>query len=113
MKFQDEKEVYIKIRDVIKNKLLNISLIGKYKSYDSSENYVQNKLNQIEENKTEVQNINIAKNIEYKVKENNEYENKDQETIKINEREDLSTFKSFKEALEEKNHIDKSKRRFT
>ena len=109
VKFQDEKEVYIKIRDVIKNKLLNISLIGKYKSYDSSENYVQNKLNQIEENKTEVQNINIAKNIEYKVKENNEYENKDQETIKINEREDLSTFKSFKEALEEKNHIDKSK----
>lgn len=109
VKFQDEKEVYIKIRDVIKNKLLNISLIGKYKSYDSSENYVQNKLNQIEENKTEVQNINIAKNIEYKVKENNEYENKDQEAIKINEREDLSTFKSFKEALKEKNHIDKSK----
>ena len=109
VKFQDEKEVYIKIRDVIRNKLLNISLIGKYKSYDSSENYVQNKLNQIEENKTEVQNINIAKNIEYKVKENNEYENKDQEAIKINEREDLSTFKSFKEALEEKNHIDKSK----
>ena len=109
VKFQDEKEVYIKIRDVIKNKLLNISLIGKYKSYDSSENYVQNKLNQIEENKTEVQNINVAKNIEYKVKENNEYENKDQETIKINERDDLSTFKSFKEALEEKNHIDKSK----
>ena len=109
VKFQDEKEVYIKIRDVIKNKLLNISLIGKYKSYDSSENYVQNKLNQIQENKTEVQNINIAKNIEYKVKENNEYENKDQEAIKINERDDLSTFKSFKEALEEKNHIDKSK----
>ena len=109
VKFQDEKEVYIKIRDVIKNKLLNISLIGKYKSYDSSENYVQNKLNQIEENKAEVQNINIAKNIEYKVKENNEYENKDQEAIKINERDDLSTFKSFKEALEEKNHIDKSK----
>lgn len=109
VKFQDEKEVYIKIRDVIKNKLLNISLIGKYKSYDSSENYVQNKLNQIQENKTEVQNINIAKNVEYKVKENNEYENKDQEAIKINEREDLSTFKSFKEALEEKNHIDKSK----
>ncbi|MFR7666762.1 MAG: hypothetical protein ACLU2J_05770 [Clostridia bacterium] len=45
--------MYIKIRDVIKNKLLNIN-IGKYKSYDSSENYVQNKLNQIEENKTEV-----------------------------------------------------------
>ena len=109
VKFQDEKEVYIKIRDVIKNKLLNISLIGKYKSYDSSENYVQNKLNQIEENKTEVQNINVAKNIEYKVKENNEYENKDQEAIKINERDDLSTFKSFKEALKEKNHIDKSK----
>ena len=109
VKFQDEKEVYIKIRDVIKNKLLNISLIGKYKSYDSSENYVQNKLNQIEENKTEVQNINIAKNIEYKVKENNEYENKDQEDIKINEREDLSTFKSFKEALKDLNHIDKSK----
>ena len=31
------------------------------------------KTNQIEENKTEVQNINVAKNIEYKVKENNEY----------------------------------------
>ena len=32
VKFQDEKDVYIKIRDLIKNKLLNISLIGKYKS---------------------------------------------------------------------------------
>ena len=32
--------------------------------------------------------------IEY-VKENNEYENKDQKAIKINERDDLSTFKSF------------------
>ena len=66
------------------------------RSYDSSENYVQNKLNQIEENKTEVQNINVAKNIEYKVKENNEYENKDQEAIKINERDDLSTLKLLK-----------------
>ena len=33
VKFQNEKDIYIAIRDIVKNKLLNISLIGKYKSH--------------------------------------------------------------------------------
>ena len=113
VKFQDEKDVYIKIRDLIKNKLLNISLIGKYKSYtNNNENYVQNKLNHLGENNLEEkvetssnQNINQNKiDFEYKT------EPKEQDTLSlkeepkeynIDEREDLSSFKSFKEALEE------------
>ena len=113
VKFQDEKDVYIKIRDLIKNKLLNISLIGKYKSYtNNNENYVQNKLNHLGENNLEEkvetssnQNINQNKiDFEYKT------EPKEQDTLRlkeeskeynIDEREDLSSFKSFKEALEE------------
>ena len=113
VKFQDEKDVYIKIRDLIKNKLLNISLIGKYKSYtNNNENYVQNKLNHLRENNLEEkvetssnQNINQNKiDFEYKT------ESKEQDTLSlkeepkeynIDEREDLSSFKSFKEALEE------------
>ena len=87
VKFQDEKEVYIKIRDIIKNKLLNISLIGKYKSYtNTNEDYVQNRLNHLGENN----------NLEEK------------EEYNIDEREDLSSFKSFKEALEEKNSKEKN-----
>ena len=87
VKFQDEKEVYIKIRDIIKNKLLNISLIGKYKSYtNTNEDYVQNRLNHLGENN----------NLEGK------------EEYNIDEREDLSSFKSFKEALEEKNSKEKN-----
>ena len=113
VKFQDEKDVYIKIRDLIKNKLLNISLIGKYKSYtNNNENYVQNKLIHLGENNLEEkvetssnQNINQNKiDFEYKT------ESKEQDTLSlkeepkeynIDEREDLSSFKSFKEALEE------------
>ncbi|MDU1202727.1 MAG: DNA mismatch repair endonuclease MutL [Clostridiales bacterium] len=121
VKFQDEKDVYIKIRDLIKNKLLNISLIGKYKSYtNNNENYVQNKLNHLGENNLEEkvetssnQNINQNKiDFEYKT------EPKEQDTLSlkeeskeynIDEREDLSSFKSFKEALEENENEDYEK----
>ena len=121
VKFQDEKDVYIRIRDLIKNKLLNISLIGKYKSYtNNNENYVQNKLNHLGENNLEEkvetssnQNINQNKiDFEYKT------ESKEQDTLSlkeepkeynIDEREDLSSFKSFKEALEENENEDYEK----
>ena len=121
VKFQDEKDVYIKIRDLIKNKLLNISLIGKYKSYtNNNENYGQNKLNHLGENNLEEkvetssnQNINQNKiDFEYKT------EPKEQDTLSlkeepkeynIDEREDLSSFKSFKEALEENENEDYEK----
>ena len=121
VKFQDEKDVYIRIRDLIKNKLLNISLIGKYKSYtNNNENYVQNKLNHLGENNLEEkvetssnQNINQNKiDFEYKT------EPKEQDTLSlkeeskeynIDEREDLSSFKSFKEALEENENEDYEK----
>lgn len=99
VKFQDEKQVYIKIRDVIKNKLLNISLIGKYKSYNDNQNYVQTKLNEIEENKLQVKSINKIENEKLKEENNDKKDNN-----KVDEREDLSKFKSFKEALEEKNN---------
>ena len=121
VKFQDEKDVYIKIRDLIKNKLLNISLIGKYKSYtNNNENYVQNKLNHLGENNLEEKvetssNQNINQN---KIDFESKTEPKEQDTLSlkeeskeynIDEREDLSSFKSFKEALEENENEDYEK----
>ncbi|WP_455543592.1 DNA mismatch repair endonuclease MutL [Intestinibacter sp.] len=115
VKFQDEKEVYIKIRDIIKNKLLNISLIGKYKSYTNTGTYVnesslQNKINHIEEAKNvekiakHVQNTEPLKQENIKESEAMLHlkENKEEDTV--DERDDLSYFKSFKDALEEKNN---------
>lgn len=99
VKFQDEKQVYIKIRDAIKNKLLNSSLIGKYKSYNNNQNYVETKLNEIQENKLQVKSINKIENEKLKEENNDKKDNN-----KVDEREDLSKFKSFKEALEEKNN---------
>lgn len=94
VKFQNEKDIYIMIRDIIKNKLLNISLIGKYKSYPDNieQNHLQKKLNNYENNQGDLNKKSNLLNIE-KVKEEST----------VDERDDLASFKSFKEALEEKN----------
>ncbi|MDO5009844.1 MAG: DNA mismatch repair endonuclease MutL [Intestinibacter bartlettii] len=118
VKFQDEKDVYIKIRDIIKNKLLNISLIGKYTSYThTNENYLQNKINELENNTNHVEeNKNletehIVQNHDY-IKEDENAQaldlKEDKEEYNVNEREDLSSFKSFREALDDLNNIEEN-----
>lgn len=115
VKFQDEKGVYIKIRDVIKNKLLNISLIGKYKAYTKGDAYLQGKLNEIEEHNIKKQ-TKTPKSDERYIKRYDEKGDKEKiegidkrynEKINqiIDEREDLGNFKSFKEVLLKENEI--------
>lgn len=108
VKFQNEKDVYIKIRDIIKNKLLNISLIGKYKSYTNiEENHNQNKLNSLGDNKGDksfdIENINKEAYINETNKLNSLDLKENKEDYIVDERNDLATFKSFKEALKEEN----------
>ncbi|MDY4575145.1 MAG: DNA mismatch repair endonuclease MutL, partial [Intestinibacter sp.] len=96
VKFQNEKDIYIAIRDIVKNKLLNISLIGKYKSY--SENTPE--INKQDENKS----ANVKNNVNegYTEKKSNLLDVREKkEEYTVDERNDLSTFKSFKEALEQ------------
>ncbi|MBU5336281.1 DNA mismatch repair endonuclease MutL [Intestinibacter bartlettii] len=123
VKFQDEKDVYIKIRDIVKNKLLNISLIGKYTSYThTNENYLQNKINVLENDKNHVEGSktldekNSVLNQDYTkhdyTKESESTQvldlKEEKEEYNVNEREDLSSFKSFKEALDDLNNIEEN-----
>lgn len=65
IKFEHDKDLYIEIRDLLKRKLLNTALIGKYESYDtkpivseSKEIYLDKKEEVI--NTTTLNNINVA-----------------------------------------------------
>ncbi len=102
VKFQEEKEIYILIRDVIKNKLLNTSLIGKYK-IDKA--YLQNKIDKLEDtNKKDISSNfkDYTENIKNEILKKEENSPKKEEIL-VNEREDLYEFKSFKDALKEEN----------
>ena len=43
IKFENDKDLYIEIRDLLKRKLLNTALIGKYESYDAKPSVSENK----------------------------------------------------------------------
>lgn len=104
VKFQEEKEIYILIRDVIKNKLLNTSLIGKYKI---DKTYLQNKIDKLEDTSDNIKDTSFnfkgctenIKNEILKIEKNSP----EIEEILVNEREDLYNFKFFKDVLEEEN----------
>ena len=93
VKFQNEKDIYIAIRDIVKNKLLNISLIGKYKSH--TDNILESNLQN--ENK-DIKNKSINHvNEGYADKKSNLLDVREKkEEYTVDERNDLSTFKSFK-----------------
>lgn len=105
VKFQNEKDIYIAIRDIVKNKLLNISLIGKYKSH--TDNILESNLQN--ENK-DIKNKSINHvNEGYADKKSNLLDVREKkEEYTVDERNDLSTFKSFKEALEEQKEQEKN-----
>ena len=93
VKFENEKEMYIELRDIIRKTLLSVSLIGKYETYDKKE---------------------IAKNILVKEdnnKSSNIYENKEPKDIKvieINDEKPMDSFMSFNDFMKIENNIEKS-----
>ena len=120
IKFENDKDLYIEIRDLLKRKLLNTALIGKYESYDKQPNtplinegkeiYLDKKIDVSDTNKLrelnvatpkiELDNRNTFMSLEEALKqENNKKEllknlndsNKEQEIIdKVNINEDLN-----------------------
>ena len=120
IKFENDKDLYIEIRDLLKRKLLNTALIGKYESYDKQPNtplinegkeiYLDKKIDVSDTNKLrelnvatpkiELDNNNTFMSLEEALKqENNKKEllknlndsNKEQEIIdKVNINEDLN-----------------------
>ena len=93
VKFENEKEMYIELRDVLRKTLLSVSLIGKYETYDKKE---------------------VAKNILVKEDNNqnrNIYENKEPKDIKvieINDEKPMDSFMSFNDFIKVENNIEES-----
>ena len=92
IKFENDKDLYIEIRDLLKRKLLNTALIGKYESYDKQPNtplinegkeiYLDKKIDVSDTNK--LRELNVA-------------------TPKI-ELDNNNTFMSLEEALKQENN---------
>lgn len=94
VKFEHEKEIYIHLRDVLKETLLSSSLIGKYKTYD------KNELNKKILTKEDNQNKNI-------------YESKEFEKIEVVERnyeKPIDSFMSFNDAINIKDNTQENKK---
>ena len=93
VKFENEKEMYIELRDVLRKTLLSSSLIGKYETYDKkdiSKNILAKENNQ---------NINLQ--------ENND--KRDIKVINIDDEKPIDSFMSFNDVLNNKNTEDNSK----
>lgn len=94
VKFENEKEMYIELRDILRKTLLSASLIGKYETYDKKEE---------------------TKNILVKEKNNhskNIYENKEPDNIKVIEKnyeKPIDSFMSFNDIINSENNKEKDK----
>lgn len=89
IKFENDKDLYIEIRDLLKRKLLNTALIGKYESYDRKPIISESKETYLEK-KEETSNTVIP--------------NKINKTMPIEELDDNNKFMSFEEALSKENN---------
>ena len=89
IKFENDKDLYIEIRDLLKRKLLNTALIGKYESYDRKPIISESKETYLEK-KEETSNTVIS--------------NKINKTMPIEELDDNNKFMSFEEALSKENN---------
>ncbi|MCC3868451.1 DNA mismatch repair endonuclease MutL [Terrisporobacter mayombei] len=89
IKFENDKDLYIEIRDLLKRKLLNTALIGKYESYDRKPIVSENKEVYLEK-KEEALNTVIS--------------NKINSTTPIEKLDDDNKFMSFEEALNKGNN---------
>lgn len=92
VKFENEKEMYIELRDILRKTLLSVSLIGKYETYDKKE-ATKNIL--VEEDNN--QNRNIYEN----------KESKDIKVIEINDEKPMDSFMSFNDFIKIENNIEK------
>ena len=94
VKFENEKEMYIELRDILRKTLLSASLIGKYETYDKKEET---------KNILVKENSNQSKNI---------YENKEFEDIKVIEKNyerPIDSFMSFNDIIKSENNTEKDK----
>ncbi|UEL47523.1 DNA mismatch repair endonuclease MutL [Terrisporobacter hibernicus] len=89
IKFENDKDLYIEIRDLLKRKLLNTALIGKYESYDRKPIISERKEAYLAK-KEETSNTVIS--------------NKINKTMPIEELDDTNKFMSFEEALSKENN---------
>lgn len=89
IKFENDKDLYIEIRDLLKRKLLNTALIGKYESYDRRPIVSENKEVYLEK-KEETLNTVIS--------------NKINKTTPIETLDDSNSFMSLEEALNKENN---------
>lgn len=89
IKFENDKDLYIEIRDLLKRKLLNTALIGKYESYDRKPIISESKEAYLAK-KEETSNTVISNNIN--------------KTMPIEELDDNNKFMSFEEALSKENN---------
>lgn len=89
IKFENDKDLYIEIRDLLKRKLLNTALIGKYESYDRKPIISESKETYLAK-KEETSNTVIS--------------NKINNTMPIEELDDNNKFMSFEEALSKENN---------
>ncbi|MEW9079295.1 DNA mismatch repair endonuclease MutL [Terrisporobacter glycolicus] len=89
IKFENDKDLYIEIRDLLKRKLLNTALIGKYENYDRKPVISENKEVYLEK-KEETLNTVISNEIN--------------KTTPIEKIDDENKFMFFEEALNKENN---------
>ena len=87
IKFENDKDLYIEIRDLLKLKLLNTALIVRYESYDKKPT-----VSEVKESYTDIQN-NIP----------NDIGNVSVATPKIDKAEEMGTFMSLSDVLNKSN----------
>ena len=102
IKFKDERDLYIEIRDLLKKKLLNTALIGKYENYDDKFKVNESKETYLQEKEAYLQTFNNLN------KENEEDKNLNKATPK-NDFSELNSFMSLSEALSRNNKVEENK----
>ena len=60
VKFEDEKDLYIELRDYLRRRLLNSNLIGKYDTYDKTSNPIINSIDYIDKVKENTAPIDVV-----------------------------------------------------
>ena len=102
IKFENDKDLYIEIRDLLKKKLLNTALIGKYENYDDKFKVNESKETYLQEKEAYLQTFNNLN------KENEEDKNLNKATPK-NDFSELNSFMSLSEALSKNNKVEENK----
>ena len=100
IKFENDKDLYIEIRDLLKKKLLNTALIGKYENYDDKFKVNESKETYLQEKEAYLQTFNNLN------KENEEDKNLNKAKNDFSE---LNSFMSLSEALSRNNKVEENK----